>query len=132
MTEAVGNLNFPENREYWQAAEKGTLLIKKCTACAKPHYYPRAHCPFCGSAATIWEESSGEGEIYSFTVVRYGSAPYSQAYVTLDERVTMMANIVDCDFDALEIGMKVRVVFRAGADGKSTPMFTPIDCQHIR
>lgn len=124
MTNFIGNVNFPENREYWEAAERGELLVKRCTNCAKPHYYPRAHCPFCGSAETIWEKSCGEGEIYSFTIVRYGSAPFCLAYVTLNEGVTMMSSIVDCEFDTLEIGARVRVVFKPGVDGKATPMFT--------
>ena len=121
----IGNPDFPENAEYWAAVEKGQLLIKRCTDCAKPHYYPRSHCPFCGSAATVWAQTSHEGEIYSFTVVRYGAAPYCPAYVTLDGGPTMITNIVECDFDALEIGARVRLVFRQGANDRLLPMFTP-------
>lgn len=116
--------DFPENREYWQAVDEGRLLIKRCGDCKKPHHYPRARCPFCGSAATAWEAASGRGRIYSFTIVRYASPPYSPAYVTLDEGPTMLSTMVDCDFDALAIGARVRVVFREGADGRKLPMFT--------
>jgi uncharacterized OB-fold protein len=35
----------------------------------------------------------------------------------------MMSSIVDCEFDTLEIGARVRVVFKPGVDGKVTPMF---------
>lgn len=123
MTDEIGNPNFPENKEYWEGIERGELLVKRCTDCAKPHYYPRPHCPFCGSASTIWEKSSGTGEIYSFTIVRYGAAPYCPAYVTLDDGPTMMSTIVECDGQALEIGMRVRVAFRRNADGETLPMF---------
>ena len=27
-------------QEYWDAARRGVLLIKRCAACGKPHFYP--------------------------------------------------------------------------------------------
>jgi uncharacterized OB-fold protein len=51
--------------------------------------------------------------------------PYALAYVTLDEGVTMMTNIVDCDLDAIRIGQRVRLVFKPSEGGPSVPMFTP-------
>ena len=51
----------PETAPFWEAAKQGKFLIKRCTACGEPHYFPRAICPFCFSDATVWEESSGEG-----------------------------------------------------------------------
>jgi uncharacterized OB-fold protein len=51
--------------------------------------------------------------------------PYALAYVTLEEGVTMMTNIVDCDLDAIRIGQAVRVVFKPTEGGPPVPMFTP-------
>jgi len=124
MTYVVGDVNFPENLEYWEALEKNKLLIKRCSECKKPHHYPRAHCPFCGSDATAWEQSSGGGEIYSFTVLGYRTGPSCLAYVALVDGPTIMTNIVDCALDAIEIGAKVRVVFKRDVDGRPLPMFT--------
>ena len=45
-------------------------MIKRCTACGEAHYFPRSICPFCFSDKTVWEESSGEGEIYTFSLMR--------------------------------------------------------------
>jgi uncharacterized OB-fold protein len=114
----------PETRPFWEAAAAGRLLIGKCTACGKPHYYPRAICPFCGSA-TEWVPASGRGAVYSYSVMRRVPAPYALAYVTLDEGVTMMTNIVDCDLDGLRIGQRVRVSFKPTEGGPPVPMFTP-------
>ena len=55
----------PETRTFWEAATAGRLLIGTCKACGKPHYYPRALCPFCGSDATEWVAASGRGAVYS-------------------------------------------------------------------
>ena len=115
----------PETKPFWDAAAEGTLMLKRCRSCGEVHYYPRAVCPFCLSADTEWFAASGEGVVYSYSVMRRGPAPYAIAYVTLAEGVTMMTNIVDCDFDALRIGMAVRLVFRPSEGGPPVPMFRP-------
>ena len=79
----------------------------------------------CGSPRTEWIDSRGRGRIYSFSVTRRVTEPYAIAYVTLDEGVSMLTNLVDCDFERLKIGAPVRVVFRSAADGEAIPMFTP-------
>ena len=115
----------PETRPFWEAATAGRLLIGKCKACGKPHYYPRALCPFCGSEAAEWVAATGRGVVYSYSVMRRLPVPYALAYVTLDEGVTMMTNIVDWDLDAIRIGQRVRLVFKPTEGGPPVPMFTP-------
>lgn len=115
----------PENVAFWQAAREGRLLVRRCQRCGKPHYYPRPRCPFCASFDTVWEDASGRGAIYSFTINRRAAPLYVPAYVTLEEGVTMLSNLVDCDPEALSIGQSVRVVFREVEDGRVAPMFTP-------
>jgi uncharacterized protein len=114
----------PETKEFWDATSRGKLLLKRCRACGAAHYYPRALCPFC-QGETEWFEARGTGVIYSFSVMRRVPAPYAIAYVTLDEGVTMMTNIVDCDFDALDVGERVRLVMKPSEGGLPVPMFTP-------
>ena len=61
----------------------------------------------------MWEESSGEGEIYTFSLMRKSaSGPYAIGYVTLKEGPSLLTNFVDCDMDKLKIGQKVKVVFK--------------------
>lgn len=114
-----------ETERYWAAARDGVLLLKKCTACGETHFYPRAICPHCLSGNTEWFTASGKGRIYTYSVMRRVSAPYAIAYVTLDEGVTMMTNIVDCDFDQLSIGQEVEVTFRKTEGGEALPVFRP-------
>jgi uncharacterized protein len=113
-----------ETQAYWDAARQGRLLIKRCLACEKPHFYPRALCPFC-FGETEWVETKGEGEIYSFSVMRRAEIPYAIAFVTLDEGPTIMSNIVGCDLNAIRIGQRVRVAFQPAEDGQPVPMFSP-------
>ena len=89
----------PGDKPYFDAAAEGKLMLKKCNDCGKVHHYPRALCPFCGSDRTEWKDATGRGTIYSYSVMRRVPVPYALAYVTLEEGVTMMTNIVDCDLD---------------------------------
>ena len=117
----------PETKPFWDAAEQGQLLIKRCTACSEAHYYPRTICPFCGSPETIWEISAGLGEIYTLSTLRRGAgAPFTLAYVTLGEGPTMVTNITDCDPETVVIGQRVKLRFVASDGGAPYPMFTPL------
>ncbi|WP_350297183.1 OB-fold domain-containing protein [Limnohabitans sp. Rim8] len=117
---------LPESLHFWQAADEGRYLVKKCISCGKVHHYPRDICPFCLSADTVWQDSPGTGVVYSFSTMGKDDAAYTMAYVTLDEGVTVMTNLVDCDPTQVTIGQKVRVVFQPTDGGHSVPMFTPV------
>jgi len=115
-----------EVKAYYDAAAQGRLLIKRCKACGEFHHYPRAICPHCFSADTEWVEAKGTGEVHTCSVQRRGvPVPFCIAYVTLDEGISMMTNIVDCDLDAVRIGQKVTVVFKPTDGGAPVPMFAP-------
>ena len=114
------------NAPFWQAAREGVLLIKRCNACNEAHWYPRPFCPHCGSDTTEWVAANGAGTIYSYTITRKaGPVPYVLAYVTLDEGVTMLTNIVDADMESLRIGQRVSVTFRPAEGGGAVPVFRP-------
>ena len=114
-----------ETQQFWDAAAEGKLLYKKCAACGEPHFYPRNHCPFCFSDKTEWQEASGRGTVYTYSVMRRAPVPYCIAYVELAEGPRIMSNIVDCDLDTVHIGQAVRLVFKPSEGGPPVPMFTP-------
>jgi uncharacterized OB-fold protein len=116
----------PGDQPYFDAAAEGKLMLKKCADCGQHHHYPRALCPFCMSDRVQWVQAKGTGEIYTFSVSRRaGPVVYCIAYVTLDEGVKMMTNIVDCDLDSIKIGQKVKVAFKKTEGGVSMPVFAP-------
>ncbi|HEY3908804.1 MAG TPA: Zn-ribbon domain-containing OB-fold protein [Stellaceae bacterium] len=114
-----------ETKAFWDAAAEGKLMVGKCIACGKLHYYPRALCPFCFSSETELQQASGSGTIYTYSVMRRAPIPYAIAYVTLAEGPTMMTNIVDCDLDQIRVGQAVKLVFKPSDGGPPVPMFTP-------
>jgi len=102
-------------------------MLKRCKSCNDFHWFPRSICPLCGSDDTYWLPSEGKGKIYSLTITRKaGPMAYALAYVTLEEGITLMSNIVDCDLDSLRIGYDVQVVFKNSPSGQAVPMFKPI------
>jgi uncharacterized protein len=115
-----------ETEAFWSAARDKRFVVPTCSACGKAHWYPRAICPFCGSDKVQWHDASGNGAIYTFSVMRRAKEPYVIAYVTLAEGPTMLTNIVDCDFDKLRVGQRVGVVFADTENGPPVPMFRPI------
>jgi uncharacterized OB-fold protein len=77
--------------------------------------------------------SSGKGTVYTFTATYQNQAPgfreslpYVLAYVTLDEGVQMLTNIVDCKPDEVRIGMPVEVTFVDVNDDVAVPFFRPV------
>ena len=116
----------PENQEYFDACTKGTLLVGKCDACGEYHFYPRRICPHCFADLVKWVPAKGSGTIYTYSTMHRGvPVPYTIAYVTLDEGVSMMTNIVDFAPGTLTIGQKVKVKFTPTEGGQPVPTFTP-------
>jgi uncharacterized protein len=115
-------LSGPESDHFYASAKEGKFLIRRCTKCHKPHWYPRGLCPFC-FGPTEWEAASGEGIIYSYSPMR--RANYTIAYVTLKEGPTMLTNIVDADPDKLKIGQAVKLKWTSAEDGQPVPTFAP-------
>tara|TARA_R110002167_G_scaffold59894_5_gene169655 strand:- start:1439 stop:1831 length:393 start_codon:yes stop_codon:yes gene_type:complete len=114
-----------ENERYYQAAAEGKLLIGKCKACNEVHHYPRAICPACMSTDVDWVPVSGKGTVYSFSVMRRAPVPYAIAYIRLDEGVTVITNIVDCELDEIAVGQAMQLTFGETEDGHKLPLFTP-------
>jgi uncharacterized OB-fold protein len=117
---------LPESLPYWQAADEGRLLVKVCEACGEAHFYPRDICPHCLSDRTAWRQAAGTGTVYSFSTMGKGESAYTLAFVTLDEGVTLMTNLVDCEPSSMAIGQRVKVVFKPSDGGHAVPMFTTV------
>jgi uncharacterized OB-fold protein len=114
-----------ETAQFWAKANEGQFTVPQCRSCGKFHWYPRANCPFCTSDQVELKPAKGTGTIYSFSVSRRGKDSYVIAYVTLDEGVTMMTNIVNAEAARLAIGQPVRVALVESENGQRVPMFEP-------
>ena len=121
----------PETGPFWAATARGELLVKQCEDCASLIWYPRSVCPECGSLRTRWQQVSGRGRVYSYTVNHRGEGPYRDcgpyvlAYVELDEGPRLMTNIVAAGDGELAVGLPVEVAFHDTGEGSALPRFRP-------
>ena len=121
-----------ETRRFWEACNKGELLIQRCNHCEEYQHYPRGICSNCWTQDIEWVKSSGKGTVWSYTITYQNrtpgfaeEVPYVLALVELEEGVKMFTNIHDCDPRDVTIGMPVEVVFDRATDRISVPFFRP-------
>jgi len=120
-----------DNAWWWEAIDRGELLIQRCKGCGTLRHPPR---PMCGKCQSLeWDSipSKGEGKVYSFTVLHHPQFPGYEyplvcAVVELTDGIRMVSNIVDCDPDAVEIGMSVRLSVEAVDESLKLPLFRPV------
>jgi len=117
-----------DTQPFWDAARRGELLIQRCTECDKRQFYPRFRCVRCGGAVE-WIRASGEGRVYTYTVVHRAAheafarlVPYVVALVDLVEGPRMMTRVRVAP-DAVRIGLGVRVAFERLTDEVTLPVF---------
>jgi uncharacterized OB-fold protein len=117
---------------YWSHVRDHELWLPRCENCKKFHFYPRAICPYCRSDAIAWEKASGQGEVYSFTIVKRAPSPafekmvpYCVAIVALDEGPHLMTDIVETDPEQVRIGARasVRYLDIEGEEPMTIPVF---------
>ena len=120
------------SKPFWDAAKTGKLLVQNCNDCKKPIFFPRDRCPHCWSQNLGWNEASGKGIVYAFSITYEGvekafveDLPIVLAWIDLPEGVRMQTNIIDCDPEAVSIGMDVEVTFVDLTDDISMPYFKP-------
>ena len=123
-----------DSYQFWEGAKQNKLFIQQSTKSKKYFFYSRSFSGVEANEPYEWEEASGKGIIYSFTIsnIAGGSefyinkTPYIIGIILLEEGVRLMSNIVDCDHSSVEIGKKVKVVFKKLNEDIIFPCFTLI------
>ncbi|MDF2368519.1 Zn-ribbon domain-containing OB-fold protein [Sneathiella sp.] len=108
----------PDTAVFWDACNEKRFLIQSCKSCGENQFYPRAICKNCQSNDLEWQEVSGRGTVKTFTVVRHAPSPafkadlpYVLALINLDEGVSTMMNVIECDVEDVHIGMDIELTF---------------------
>ena len=90
----------------------------ECTECGRIFFPPRLICSVCGSRSFKQKRLERSGSLLTYTIIRIppsqfkDEAPYAMGIVELDGGGRINTQIVDCDFDQLKVGMRVRMEFR--------------------
>jgi uncharacterized OB-fold protein len=131
----------PDSEPYWAAAAEGRLVVQRCGDCGERQLYPRSLCRHCGSRDLAFEDHSGDGTVYTYTVCHVSGqpgydeeTPYAVALVELDlpdpnpsGRAVRLTTHVDCPAEDLAVGLPVAVDFARISDDPEIhlPIFRP-------
>lgn len=111
---------------FWEAGAKGDLQIQQCSQCHEHYFYPRAFCPFCASSDVEWRPCSGNGTIYSYTILTKTNPGLTViAYVTLAEGPTLLTRIEDAGPADVCIGLPVTATFKTSEAHLPQLIFKP-------
>jgi len=120
----------PEAAPFWEGCRNHKLVLPKCGACGRVHFYPRSFCPYCDAREIEWIEATGKGEIYSYAIVRQPIeaafaklVPYCIGIVELDEGVRLSTRILG-EIDEIACGKRVTVTFEERSPNLITPLFS--------
>jgi uncharacterized OB-fold protein len=104
---------------YWrEIPQRYRLEANKCKKCGFVSFPPRLICPQCRNREFEEAKLADKGKVLTFTVIRVpprqfvDQAPYAVGIVELDDGVKLTGQIVDCDFEDLKIGQRVKIEFR--------------------
>ena len=138
MTQSVERASKPipqpdePSRPFFDGAQRGELMIQRCTACGAFLAPGSRACTECMSEALEWLPASGKATLYTFAVMHqkyhpgfFDDLPYNIAVVELDEGPRLNTNVVGIANDDLRVGMPLVVTFEEVGDGVVLPKFRP-------
>lgn len=112
--------------QFQRFLDEGHFMIQRSRRSGRPVFYPRLAEPRTGEAELEWFAPSGQGVVYSVTVVR--SKPpaesYNVALIDLSEGVRLMSVVKGLPPHEVRIGMRVRALIEQ-VDGKALLVFVP-------
>ena len=123
----------PDTQPFWDATREHRLTYRVCKN-GHTVFFPRSHCPTCGTHELETRDSAGNGTVYTYSVVRLNRHPafaplgaYAVAYVDLDEGFRILTNItgVSDPLTDVSVGQRVKVAWEDQEGGLALPLFAP-------
>ncbi len=110
---------MPNPSRYWrEIPQRYRLEAGKCKSCGRISFPPRVICPQCGRREFEAVKLADSGTLITYTVIRVppegfeDQSPYAIGIAELNDGSRLTAQVVDCDFSELKVGMRVRLEFR--------------------
>ena len=121
------------------AGTEGTLIGFRCRDCGVTVFGPATFCQSCTSFEVEPADLGSQGILYSYTIVRIppagwpGPVPYVLGQVQLPDGPQVLAEVIECDYSDLSIGMAVKLAIQAvpaqeGGNDKLVYKWRPASC----
>lgn len=123
-----------DSAPHFEAAAAGRLAVPCCDDCGAFHWYPATACPACGGDNIGWPRLSGEGSIFSFTIVGHAlmpwlaeRVPYVLGVIALPDApgVRLVTDVVNVAPGDVVIGMPVQATFETLGERLGLVHFEP-------
>jgi uncharacterized OB-fold protein len=118
---------------FWKAAAEHRFVVETCSDCAQMRLPAAPVCSGCRSESSEWEQISGKGELYTYTIVHRPIAadmkvPFIVAVVDLEgaDGVRFITNLVETEVEELEIGMPLEVAWEDMGPKLTIPRFRKV------
>ena len=117
---------------FWDSARQGVLKLQRCRACRHFQHPPYPTCVNCMAIDLQFEAVSGQGAIYSYTIMHHTgdkrfapAVPYASVIVELDDApgALLAGNLLDAPYTEATVGRRVEVVFEPLNDDITLPQF---------
>jgi uncharacterized protein len=110
----------PGAGHFWKAVGQCKLELPRCRECGCYSHPRQESCQVCYSPELAWQGVSGEGEVYTYSVVYRSTdpareTPHALGFVRLKEDVHLFAELRP--WQRVRIGVPVRAAFVGGTGG---------------
>ncbi len=104
---------------YWrEIPQRYRLEANACAKCDLTFFPPRLICPECQNQELEATKLTETGKVMTYTIIHVppsqfkDQAPYAVGIVELDDGVKLTGQIVDCPFEEIKVGQRVKLEFR--------------------
>ena len=100
---------------FWEGVRKRKLMLQYDAKSQRYQFFPRPISLTSNDGALEWRESKGSGALVAFTLSYFpapgfeAELPYLEGLIQLDEGPRVFAPIAHARYEALKVGMRMRV-----------------------
>jgi uncharacterized OB-fold protein len=113
----------PENAPLWEGLAQREFRVPKCGNCGAFNWVPYPACRKCLSEDLTWTPISGNGTLFTYTIIHRGlgafhkDVPYVVGLVDMElpndiRSVIVLGNVVGVPHEDIHIGMPLKMAFK--------------------
>ncbi len=105
------------SRPFWEGVKQRKLLLQYDPKAGRFQFFPRPVSLYTNDAALEWRESKGVGMLVAYTLTYFRAPgfeeeiPYLEGIIQLDEGPCIFAPITGTTYEALAVGMRMRIAW---------------------